>query len=71
DKAEIGNDRWLFSWMITLWLEKHFTEVADEFKGEIPKIQRFYRRFFHYLQISQVTHNGKGAGGLLARQPCT
>ena len=68
DKAEIGNDRWLFSWMITLWLEKHFTEVAGEFNGEIAKIQTFYRRFFHYLQIA---HNGKGADGLLARQPCT
>jgi hypothetical protein len=67
DQAGAGNDRWLFSWMITLWLEKHFTEIAGEFKGETPKIQRFYRRFFHYLKIS---HNGKGAGGFLARQPC-
>jgi hypothetical protein len=70
DQAEAGNDRWLFSWMITLLLEKHFTEIAAEFKDDYPKIQTYYRRFFHYLKISHVAHNGKGAGGLLARQPC-
>ena len=68
-QAEIGKDRWLFSWMITLWLEKHFTEVAAEFKGETKKIQKYYRRFFHYLKIFHIVQKGKGAGGLFARQP--
>jgi len=29
EQVEVGNDLWLFSWMITLWLEKHFKEVAS------------------------------------------
>jgi hypothetical protein len=68
-QAEVGKDRWLFSWMITLWLEKHYTEIAIEFKGETRKIQNYYRRFFHYLEIFHIAKSGKGAGGLVARQP--
>jgi hypothetical protein len=69
NQAEAGNDRWLFSWMITLWLEKHFAEIAAEFNGENPKIQSFYRQFFHYLEVGRDTPNEKGAGGQRARQP--
>jgi hypothetical protein len=68
-QAEIGGGRWLFSWMISLWLETHFTEVAAEFKGETKEIQNYYRRFFHYLEIFHIAQKGKGAGGLFARQP--
>ena len=71
-QAKVGKDRWLFSWMITLWLEKHFTEIAAEFKGdkdETKKIQNYYRRFFHYLKIFHIAKSGKGAGGLVALQP--
>jgi hypothetical protein len=68
-QAEIGKDRWLFSWMITLWLENHYTEIAAEFKDDIKNIQNYYRRFFHYLEIFHITQKGKGAGGLFARQP--
>ena len=69
EKASIEKDRWLFSWMITLWLEKHFVEVAAEFNGETKQIQKYYRRFFHYLKIFNIVKSGKGAGGLTARQP--
>jgi hypothetical protein len=69
DQADAGLDGWLFSWMITLWLERHFREVALEFKGEKPKIQKYYRRFFHYLEISNFAFFGRGAGGFSARQP--
>ena len=69
NQTEAGNDRWLFSWMITLWLEKHFAEILAEFKGNTAKIQRYYRRFFHYLRIAQTICNGNGAGRFLARQP--
>ncbi len=55
--------------MITLWLEKHYKEIAVEFEGETGKIQNYYRRFFHYLEIFHVAKSGKGAGGLVARQP--
>ena len=68
-QAEAGSDHWLFSWMITLWLEKHFTEIDAQFKGNTHAIRGFYRRFFHYLQIAYPDRNGKGAGGLFARQP--
>jgi hypothetical protein len=55
---EIGNDLWLFSWMIVLWLEKHFTEIAAEFKGDSREIRHYYRRFFHYLKIDWPARNG-------------
>jgi len=70
NQADAGKDFWLFSWMITLWLEKHFTEIASEFKNDNRKIQNYYRRFFHYLKIVQPARNGQGAGGLFAHQPC-
>lgn len=57
-QIEAGKDLWLFSWMVTLWLEKHFTEVAAEFKGEDRKIRNYYRRFFQYLKKSRLTRNG-------------
>lgn len=60
---EIESDRWLFSWMITLWLEEHFTEIAAEFKDDARKIRRYYRRFFRYLHTDQFARDGKGAGG--------
>jgi hypothetical protein len=69
EEAEAGKDRWLFTWMITLWLEKHYTEIAVVFKGDTRKIQNYYRRFFHYLEIFHIIQKGKGAGGLVARQP--
>jgi hypothetical protein len=56
-------DLWIFSWMITLWLEKHFTEVAAELDNDSRKIQLYYRRFFRYLKIDPVARNGNGAGG--------
>jgi hypothetical protein len=68
-QAEIGGGRWLFSWMISVWLEKHFAEVAAEFKDETKNIQKYYRRGFHYLKIFHIAQKGKGAGGLVARQP--
>lgn len=46
---EIAADLWLFSWMIALWLEKHFTEISKEFKGDRQKIQSYYRGFYGYL----------------------
>jgi hypothetical protein len=64
-RTEAGKDLWLFSWMITLWLEKHFAEIAAEFKGDNRKIKTYYRRFFHCLKLAQ----SKEAGGLFARQP--
>jgi|GEM_PF-2089673 len=69
-QAESGKDLWLFSWMVTLWLEKHFAEIAVEFKNDRRKIQNYYRRFFHYLKIVSPNQGDQGAGGLLARQPC-
>ena len=51
-QTEAGKDLWLFSWMVTLWLEKHFTEIAAEFKNDRRRIQNYYRRFSHYLEIS-------------------
>ena len=68
-QAEAGKDLWLFSWMVTLWLEKHFQEIATEFNNDRRKIQGYYRRFFHYLKITTSNPLGKGAGGLYARQP--
>ena len=44
----VENDLWLFSWMVTLWLERHFSEVAAELKGDPREIRTYYRRFFHY-----------------------
>lgn len=54
NQAEAGKDLWLFSWMVALWLEKHFTEIAAEFKGDRSKIRNYYRRFSHYLEISPL-----------------
>ena len=68
-QAEAGKDLWLFSWMVTLWLEKHFTEIAAEFKNDRRAIQNYYRRFFHYLEVFPLSHN-QGADGRNARQPC-
>jgi hypothetical protein len=34
NQADAGKDLWLFSWMITLWIERHFVEIASEFKNE-------------------------------------
>ena len=68
-QVEAGKDLWLFSWMLTLWLEKHFKEISAEFKGDRRKIQNFYRRFFHYQKIAAQPLASKGAGGFFARQP--
>lgn len=62
-QTEAAKDLWLFSWMITLWFEKHFAEIAAELKGDSRKIGNYYRRFFRYLEIN------KRAGGLFTRQP--
>ena len=56
--------------MVTLWLEKHFAEIAVEFNNDRRKIQNYYRRFFHYLKIVSQNQGDQGAGGLLGRQPC-
>ncbi len=69
EQAEAGKDLWLFSWMITLWLEKHFTEIAAEFRNDRRKIQHYYRRFFHYLEIDGLAGNGKKDWRAIARQP--
>ena len=68
-QAEAGKDLWLFSWMVTLWLEKHFTEIAAEFRDERREIQNYYRRFFHYLEVFPLSRK-QGAGEHDARQPC-
>ena len=68
-QAEVGKDIWLFSWMVTLWLEKHFTEIATEFRGEHRRIQNYYSRFFHYLEVFSLSDK-QGADGCNARQPC-
>ena len=68
-QTEAAKDLWLFSWMITLWLERHFTEIAGTLNRDSRKIQNYYRRFFHYLKMANFARNGKGAGGLSARQP--
>ena len=68
-QTEAANDLWLFSWMITLWLERHFTEVASMLSRDRRKIQNYYRRFFHYLNSDDFARNGEGAGGLFTRQP--
>lgn len=60
--AQAEADLWLFSWMLTLWLEKHFTEIAAEFKDDRRQIRRYYQRFFHYLKIDWFARNGKEAG---------
>lgn len=62
EQAEAGKDLWLFSWMITLWLEKHFTEIAAEFRNDRRKIQHYYRRFFHYLEMTDSPGTGKRTG---------
>lgn len=68
-QTEAANDLWLFSWMITLLLERHYTEIAATLNGDSGKIQNYYRRFFHYLETTSFARNGKGAGGLFTRQP--
>jgi len=68
-QAKAGQDSWLFSWMITLWLEWHFVEIAAEFKGDTFKIRRFYSRFFHYLKIDFNARTAERAGGRGTRQP--
>ncbi|HEU6448907.1 MAG TPA: hypothetical protein VFV23_10770 [Verrucomicrobiae bacterium] len=55
-QMEAGKDLWLFSWMITLWLEKHFKEITAGFKGDERKIKTYYRRFFQYLKNNQLAH---------------
>lgn len=65
-QAEIEKDLWLFSWMVTLWLEKHFTEIAAEFKTDRRKIRSYYSRFFRYLEISPLAK--KMADGPHARR---
>ncbi len=62
---------WLLSWMVTLWLEKHFKEITTEFNHDRRKIKNYYQRFFHYLTIFSRIQKGKGAGGRKARQPCS
>jgi hypothetical protein len=69
EQDAVGMDRWLFSWMITVWLEKHFAEIETQFKRDPRKIKRYYRRFFLYLKLVKTKPNGKGAGGLMARRP--
>jgi hypothetical protein len=69
DQAEAGKDLWLFSWMVTLWLEKHCTEIAAEFKSDKRTIRDYYGRFFHYLEVAQTAGNSEEAGGFFVRQP--
>lgn len=60
--AQTEADLWLFSWMITVWLEKHFAEIAVEFKNDRRQIQRYYQRFFHHLEIDWSTWISQTAG---------
>jgi hypothetical protein len=62
-QAEAGRNLWLFSWTVTLWLEKHFKEIAAEFNRDRHKIQGYYRRFFYYQKIAAQNPNNKEAGG--------
>jgi len=57
-QTEATEDLWLFSWMITLWLEKHFTEIVAEFKGDNRKIEHYYRRLSYYLE-TDLTCSGR------------
>ncbi len=55
NQAESEKHLWLLSWMVTLWLEKHFTEIAAELENNRSKIKNYYQRFFHYLKVySQI-----------------
>ena len=64
-----GCDRWIFSWMITLLMEKHFREISAAFKDDTKGIKNYYGRFFHYMEIDlNKTHPHKRAGGRNARQ---
>lgn len=59
-----GCDGWIFSWLITLLMEKHFREISAEFKGNAEFIQNYYERFFHYFEIDlSTTRPDQGAGG--------
>ncbi len=69
DQSEATGDIWLLSWMATLWLEKHFKEVAAGLKNDTARIQRYYRRFFHYLTIVRKARKEEGAGEFFPRQP--
>ena len=66
--AEAGRDRWLFSWMVALFLESHFKAIEAEFKGDALKIQKYYRRFFDYLKIDFKCGSSKRLAGI-PRQP--
>ena len=70
NQAESEKHLWLLSWMVTLWLEKHFTEISAEFEKDRSKIKSYYQRFFHYLKVYSQIQNEEGAGGRKARQPC-
>lgn len=65
ERIEVWKDLWLFCWMLTVWLEKHYREVAAELKGNNRKIRRYYLRFFHYLKIDRLAGSSKEAGGTL------
>ena len=67
-QAEAGLDRWIFSWMVVLFLESHFKAIEAEFKGDTLKIQKYYRRFFDYLKIDFKGSANKGLAGI-PRQP--
>jgi hypothetical protein len=68
--AENGADTWLFSWMITLLMEKHFNEITAALPGDPSKVKRYYSRFFQYLKLDlTIPGSGKEAGGHSARQP--
>jgi hypothetical protein len=58
NQANAGKDLWLFSWMVALWLEKHFTEIATEFKRDRRKIQNYYRRFLIISKFPRFRKKG-------------
>jgi len=69
-EREIGWGAWIFSWMITLLMERHCEEITTAFKGDAVKIRHYYQRFFYYLRMDfHKTRAGNEAGGRNARQP--
>jgi len=69
-RSDSGSGGWIFSWMVTLLLEKHFEEINAAFADDPVKIRNYYRRFFHYQKVDlNKNPAGKGAGGHHTRQP--
>ncbi len=51
-QGDTGRGVWMFSWMVTLLMEKHYEEIQVWFKNNPVEIKRYYRRFFHHLKTA-------------------